>query len=276
MRRWLARSASLCKPAYGALAAVVFGCLLAPAARAGALPNCWDLAYGAIRHRATAPHPPFILYDETLLIEDDGSPLLQSRRSVAYRDDGLARILDDRFMNRPIITRSMEPGPPELGPYGDRRSAWLPLQQADYNTLPLIGEVRSKNPSGLSCTNDGSQRYKDHDVYRITFTTTHTDKPSVREMLVDARTLEIWKVILSGYLPVGLRSDPRNAALTDFEVEMAQVGIYLVVSHVTWKYRYYEYSQYSDLFGEYYYSGFEFPSELPRAYFTESVALKAP
>jgi len=123
--------------------------------------------------------------------------------------------------------------------------------------------VRSKTPSGLSCSYDGIERYKDHDTYRLTFTSEFQQKPALKALWIDVHNAEIWKVILSGYLPIALGDNPANARLTDFEVELEQQGPYLVVDHVTWKYRYHEYDQYSDLFGEYYYSGFEFPSQLP-------------
>ena len=236
-------------------------------ASAAALPDCWDLAYGAIHHRAAAPHPPFILYNERMVINGDGLPLLQAREEVIYRDDGLARISDDRFMGHPYLTNATDPGPPELGPYGKRRSMWLPLQEADYSTLPLIGAVRSKNASGLACSNDGFERYNDHDTYRLSFTTAFPDKPALKALWIDTHTSEIWKVILSGYLPIALSDNPKNALLADFEVELEQQGPYLVVDHVTWKYRYHQYDQYSNLFGEYYYSGFEFPSRLPLSVF---------
>lgn len=235
--------------------------------RAGTLPDCWDVAYGAIHHRAEAPHPPFIIYSERMLIAGDGRPLLQNRENVIYRDDGLARISDDRFDGHAYLTNLTDPGPPELGPYGNRRSMWLPIQESDYSKLPLIGEVRSRNPSGLSCTNDGIERYKDHDTYLLSFTTQFPERPSLKALWVDVHTSEIWKVILTGYLPIALTDNPKNARLTDFEVELQEEGRYLVVNHVTWKYRYHQYDQYSNLFGEYYYTGFQFPSDLPSTAF---------
>jgi len=144
---------------------------------------------------------------------------------------------------------------------------WLPLQQADSSSLPLIGSVRSKNSSGLTCSNDGFDRYKEHDTYRLTFTTTSPDKPALKALWIDTRTSEIWKVILSGYLPISLSEDQKKTLLADFEIELIQRGPYLVVDHVTWKYRYHQYDQYSNLFGEYYYTGFEFPSRLPPSVF---------
>ncbi|MDP9018844.1 MAG: hypothetical protein M3N19_11050 [Candidatus Eremiobacteraeota bacterium] len=226
---------------------------------------CWDLAYAAIRHRAAAPHPPFILYDETQAIVRDGLPLMSARASIAYRDDGVARISDERFSFKPYVSRFMEPGPPELGPYGGRRSIWLTIQGLDQS-LPLIGEVRSNN--GLTCTNEGVERYKDHSAYHLSFTTQGKARPALRTLLVDTAKSEIWKVVLSQYLPLPGTSIAAPPLVT-FEIELQEANQYLVVQHVTWKYEFREYSQWSTLFGEYYYSDFQFPAQMPVTLFQD-------
>lgn len=258
-RRWPAWSSGLLS-----LGVLLCGC--APAL-AGPLPDCWDLTIAAIQHRAAAPHPPFILYNETLEIQRDGLPYMRSRASIAYRDDGLVKVEDERFADRPYVAHFAEPGPPELGPYGDRRSAWLPLAEMDYH-LPVIGRVRSR-AADVSCTNEGLQQYRGHNAYRVMFETKQPEKPSLKALWIDVQSDEIWKVILSAYIPVtGLNSDQTQLRMTDFQVELERQGAYLVVDHVTWKYRLREYTQYSEFFGEYYYSSFQFPRALPAGYFS--------
>lgn len=249
----------------GLLGLATFPCAARPAA-AAAEPDCWDLTFSAIEHRAAAPHPPFITYSETLEILRDGLPYMRSRASIAYRDDGAVRIADDRFMDHPYVTTASEPGPPELGPYRDRRSAWLPLPESDYN-FPLIGRVRTK-PRGMRCENLGREEYRRHNTYHLDFSSTRPDRPSLKALWIDTRTSDIWKVILSGFVPVLAQSGTGTGArLTDYEVELEQSGPYLVVDHVTWKYDDREYSQISRFFGEYYYSGYDFPVALPASYF---------
>ncbi len=231
------------------------------------LPDCWDLTYGALHHRAAAPHPPFIVYNTHEVITEQGEPLLDTRESVTYRDDGVARITDDRFAAIPYVTKALDPGPPELGPYGNRRSTWLPVPSGADPLLREIGRVRTKNASGISCSTQGVETYKDRETYRIDFTTAHPEKPALKSLWVDTRNGEIWKVVLSGSLPLEL-GDVTLSRLTDFEVELTQIGRYVVVDHVTWKYRYDQFSQSAKFFGEYYNSGFAFPEILPASEFS--------
>lgn len=249
---------------FGLLGLAAVSCAATPTSAAAA-PGCWDLTFSAIEHRAAAPHPPFITYSETLEIQRDGLPYMRSRASIAYRDDGVVRIADDRFMDRPYVTTASEPGPPELGPYRDRRSAWLPLPESDYN-FPLIGRVRTK-PRGMTCENLGREEYRGHDTYHLGFSSAQPEKPSLKALWIDAGSGDIWKVILSGLVPVVAQSAGGGSRLTDYEIELEQDGPYLVVDHVTWKYNEREYSQTSRFFGEYYYSSFDFPAALPAGYF---------
>lgn len=236
-------------------------------AGAAALPDCWDVTYAAIEHRAAAPHPAFITYNETLQIQRDGLPFMRSRASIAYRDDGVVRIQDERFDNHPYVAMFAEPGPPELGPYAGRRSLWLPLAGMNYANLPLIGHVRA-HPAGLACHTEAREPYHGHDVYRLSFSSDHPERPGLKGLWVDAQTSEIWKVALTGFVPVvAPNNDRATLRITEFQVELEQMGRYLVVDHVTWKFSEREYSQTSEFFGEYYYSGFDFPAALPAGYF---------
>ena len=248
-------------------AAFLLAALACAQAAAQALPDCWDTAYAALRHRAAALHPPFILYNERSLVTDNGDMLIQNHESVAYRDDGISRVWDERFAYDPYVTRASDPGPPELGPYGARRSVWLPVQVPQTPAPPLIGEVRARNTDGMTCSTDGIENYRGHQTYRLSFYSTHPERPALRGLWIDVATSEIWKVDLSGSLPIAL-DDEKTIRLAEFELELDQIGPYVVIDHVTWKYRYHEFAQYSDFFGEYHYSGFQFPDTLPATFFS--------
>jgi hypothetical protein len=259
----------LCKILGGLFGLAILMCVPGVALAQTTLPNCWDLTYAALRHRAAAPHPQYIAYAETEDLTIDGRRLSESRPQITYRDDGVVRIDDDGFI---YLTRHAVPGPPELGPYGDRRSMWLPMEEAAVGDLPLIGSVRTGNRS-LSCRNNGLEQYKDHLTYRLTFNTIHPERPSLKALWIDARTSEIWKVIVSGTVPVTLSDDDRTVpGLTDYEVELANFENYVVVDHVTWRYSFREFSQTADLFGEYRYSAFGFPKDVPPGFFDTQVS----
>ncbi|MFN2527492.1 MAG: hypothetical protein ABR584_02090 [Candidatus Baltobacteraceae bacterium] len=247
----------------GLFGLVVLACPPGPAQAQIALPDCWDVAYGALRHRAAAAHPPYISYAESAELIVDGKSLMQSQPQITYRDDGALRVNDDGFV---YVTRTAVPGPPELGPYGSRRSMWLPIDDSPDPSLPLIGTVRSHDRT-MSCANEGIQPYKDHETYKLVFNTIFPNRPSLKALWVDTRTSEIWKVILSGAVPIGFSSEGFRVGLADFEVELAPYNEYVVVNHVTWKFNFREFSQTATLFGEYYYHGFEFPKAVPDGFF---------
>ncbi len=230
-------------------------------ARADSLPDCWALTIKALQHRAASPHPPYIGYNEYGSISEDERPLLQTNPSVLYRDDGVLRVTDNGFS---YLTRLADPGPPELGPYGNRRSIWLPVENAADQSLPLIGSVRARSP--LGCVNNGIESYKDHTTYRVSFASPDRNRPSLRQLWIDERSSEIWKVIVSSPIPVGLGPDQKDA-LANFEIELAKMGDYVVVNHITWKYSLHAFAQTSNFFGEYYYTAFTYPKEVPAEFF---------
>ena len=257
----------LCKILSGLLGLTILACGPSPASAQVGRPDCWELTYAALRHRAVAPHPAYISYHETVDLSLDGRELVQSRPEITYRDDGVLRVDDDGFV---YVTNHAVPGPPELGPYGDRRSMWLPVDENQSN-LPLIGTVSTRSRT-MSCRNDGLEVYKDHDTYRLTFNTIHPNRPSLKALWIDARTSEIWKVIVSGNVPVGFSNDDRGpVGLADFEVELAPYEQYVLVNHITWKYSFREFSQTANFFGEYYYSSFGFPKDVPPGFFSRQV-----
>lgn len=225
--------------------------------------QCWDIFDGALRHNALGAHPAYISYDERISVIGDDEPLIDSLAHIDYRDDGVARILDQRFNYFPIHTRHAEPGPPELGPYGAARSAWLPLVGA--SDLPVISSVHV--PGTITCTVSDIEDYKGHRSYHLTFGSFDPKKPAIKAIWIDTASQDVWKLIVSGYVMfVGSDQQP---PLADFQVELAYVGPFLVVNHVVWELRVHEFSQYANYFGEYTLSGFEFPNALPADYFGE-------
>jgi len=231
----------------------------------GAMPPCWDVFDSALRHSANAAHPPYVTYSERITVSEDGEPVLRSTANVAYRDDGVARVADERFNYEPIVTMHAEPGPPELGPYGKGRSMWL----TDPDGLPVIASVRTLG--AVTCTIAHEESYKSHDTYHLTFTGAPAGRPTLKDLWVDTRSQDVWKLIVTG--PVTFWDDPQmSRALAEFQVELGYAGPYLVVNHVVWSYSRNEYSQRVRYFGEYTYSGYAFPADLPGWYFADSAA----
>ncbi len=224
---------------------------------------CWDIFGGALQHNAQGPHPAYVSYDERISVTGDDAPILSTLAHVYYRDDGIARVEDQRFNYLPIYTNHAEPGPPELGPYGKARSAWLPLE--GVQELPMIASVHVNG--NITCTVVGMEDYKSHRSYHLVFGNAAPDKPAIKAIWIDEVSRDVWKVIVSGYiLFVDLDASP---PLTDFQVELGYVGPFLVVNHVVWQLRQREFSQYTSYFGEYTLTGFTFPNTLPPAYFGE-------
>lgn len=233
-------------------------------AAVGVMPSCWDLFDSALRHSANAAHPPYVTYSERILVSEDEMPVLRSTAHVDYRDDGLARVSDERFNFQPFVTRHAEPGPPELGPYGKGREMWL----SDPEGLPIIAQVRTLG--SVTCTIAGREEYKEHDTYHLAFTGAPANRPTLKDLWIDARSRDIWKLIVTG--PVTFWDDQGKRGLAEFQVELGYSGPYLVVNHVVWSYSRHEFSQQVNYFGEYTFTGFTFPSELPAAYFGDDAA----
>ena len=217
-----------------------------------------------MRRRAAAAHPAYVTYNERISLIANEQQLVRSTAHIDYRDDGVARVSDARFANDPFVTHTTDPGPPEIGPYGDSRLSWLPLDPGDTSAMRVIGDVRAHGT--LRCTLGDTITYCGHRAYRVSIGNIPLDRPVVKELLVDTTSFDIWKLIVRGFvLFKGTDSAP---ALTDFQVEMVYAGPYLVVDHVTWDYRLRQYSQYDRLFGEYYFSDFDFPKSLPPSLFS--------
>ncbi|HET9095514.1 MAG TPA: hypothetical protein VFN37_02535 [Candidatus Baltobacteraceae bacterium] len=225
-----------------------------------ATPSCWDIYDKALTHSAASAHPPYITYDERISITDDDESLLRSAAHIDYRDDGMARVADERFDYAPILTREVEPGPPELGPYGPGRSMWL----APPPGVPTIAVLRARGM--VRCANEGMERLKSREVYHLAFRGANPARAHLDDLWIDAHSYDIWRLRVTG--PVALLASANSSiGLGKYDVEMAYQGPYLVVDHVVWSYRERIYSQYADYTGEYTFSDFAFPRELPPSFF---------
>lgn len=226
-----------------------------------AMPSCWNTYDKALARSAASAHPPYITYSEHVSVTADGKPLISSIVNVAYRDDGLARIADERFNYDPMVTRNPEPGPPELGPYGGARTMWLPSDPG----APTIGKVRAAGT--MTCTLAGVENVNSRPAYHLVFSGADAGRPHLDDMWVDIDSYDIWRVGITGQITlVGDGSVSRG--LGRFDVDLAYSGPYLVVKRVTWNYRERAYSQEANYSAEYTFSGFSFPKELPASYFS--------
>lgn len=225
-----------------------------------AMPSCWGIYDAALTHSAAAPHPPYITYDERVSVNQDGEALLRSAAHIDYRDDGIARVADERFAYDPFVTRNVEPGPPELGPYGSGRSMWLPQAPG----VPTIAALRATGK--VSCSIAGVGPYRSRQAYHLIFRGAIPARPHLDDLWVDVQSHDIWRVDVTG--PVDLLAGADSSiGLGKYEIELTYSGPYLVVDHVTWRYRQRVYSQEADYTAEYSFSGFAFPRELPSSYF---------
>ncbi len=229
----------------------------------GAMPPCWNVFDAALRHSASAAHPPYVTYSERISVLEDGEPLMLSFAHIDYRDDGVARVSDERFDYQPFLTRREEPGPPEIGPYGTGREMWLP----DPAGLRVIAQVRTSG--SVTCTIADEEIYKSHETYHLVFTSSASGRPGLKALWIDTHTHDVWKLIVNG--PVTFLSDSGSTQqFAEFQVELGYTGPYLLVNHVVWKYDERQYSQRAQYFGEYTFSDYAFPAMLPASYFSDA------
>jgi hypothetical protein len=227
-------------------------------------PACWDIYDQALRHRAASSQPSYVEYTQRTVLSADGGEVERADASMSWRSDGLTRVRDDRFPGFTFVTDRPDPGPPQLGPYGMSRLSWLPIE----SDVPLVGQVRAHDAK--SCTNVGVETYRGHRVYHLVLEPNDDSRPSVKELWIDTESADIWKVIVSGYLTVVDADEPRRP-LVDFAIELSAQGPYVMIDHITWSYRLRVYSQYSELFGEYYLGGYSYPSKMDSRVFDSRI-----
>jgi hypothetical protein len=235
MTRWL-----LC----GALTAAM---ILSSTVPARPDDECWQLLYAAIEHGAAAPHAPYISYSELVNIQNDGRRYERASANITYRDDGIAWIDDDRWVH-PFVSDWLEPGPPVLGPYGDRRQDWLAIAARDY-ALPVIADVH--NPSSRQCLVAGNDVVNGVATAHIVLPNPPGNRPALKEIWIDRGSLAIARLIAAEYLNIYTTEWNLAHPLADFTIDMENVDGYSVVRRVTWSYSFKVYSQESTLDAEY-------------------------
>jgi hypothetical protein len=196
---------------------------------------------------AEAAHPRYISYDEDIYVLAHGSQMVRERAHVDYRDDGIALILDDRYGQDPVFTTRLEPGPPELGPYGQARAGWM--DDGSWPGMRTVANVRVD--SSETCTNAGLETQGGSPSYHLVFTRPNPESPGLKGLWVDASTSEIHRLLLVGQLRFkgAMTTEP-----ADFDLQLSHVDGFNVVTHVMW-------SQ-SGWSGEYTLLNFAFPSSL--------------
>lgn len=209
-----------------------------------AAPSCWDVFDAALAHSAKAKRPAYVSYDERIFITQNEQPMFITTQHIRYNDDGIAQITDDRFAQK-ITTRFVEPGPPELGPYGANRDLWIPVS----DRLPVIATARANGR--VTCT-VRAQTYEGRDTYHLSF----DGASHLTGLWVDAHSLDIWKVRMTAPGYVSTKWDP--SPLADYQIELGYHGPYLVVERVIWNYNIQEQAQSPDLNGEYRMTNYEF------------------
>jgi hypothetical protein len=241
----------------GALA-VAF--MLASAAAARADDACWQLLYAAIERDAATPHAAYITYSELADLREDGFRYERATANITYRDnDGVASIDDDRWA-RPFVSNLLDPGPPILGPYGDRREDWLTDAATSY-ALPLIADVHTETQR--QCEDRGDQDVNGVTAAHLVLPNAPTDRQALKEVWIDRHTHAIARVIIAEYLKVFTTDWDLRKALTDFTIDMESVEGHDVVARVTWEYTFHVYDQTSLLVAEYDFSDYRFEQSPP-------------
>ncbi len=233
--------------------------ILATGAAARADDACWQLVYAAIERDAAAPHAAYISYSELVNIQEDRRRYERATANITYRDDGTASIDDDRWA-RPFVSNFLEPGPPVLGPYGKRREDWLAVASQRF-ALPLIADVHDN--AQRICVDRGDVLVDGETVADIALLDAPTDRPALKEIWIDRRSLDIAQVVLSEYLTIAAVDWSLEHVLTNFSVEMEHVDGYAVVHRVNWTYSMKVYDQWSTLDAEYDFDNYAFDNAPP-------------
>jgi hypothetical protein len=214
---------------------------------------CWHLIFGAMRHDAAAPHPRYISYSENVDITADRHPFFYFNIDVVYRDDGVAYVNDARWA-RPFVSDEVDPGPPVLGPYGKARSGWLPDELVG-GRLQTIASV--DNVPQLPCTDEGDETIDGARYAHLVTGVADKSRPALKEIWIDRQSLGIPRLIVSGILR------RQNYAifergLTDYQVDMQNLGGYSVVRTVRWTSRIHWYDQSTNFAALYTFGNYRF------------------
>jgi hypothetical protein len=229
-------------------------------------PSCWDVYDAALGHSARAPHPAYSTYVEQIDIQyGDPNASTAARGSryrgiarVQYLDDGTARVEDQRFSYAPIVTQYLDPGPPELGPYGTRRNMWIGVP----DPVRVISSVRTK--SSVTCTLS-AEPYEGRQTYHLAFRGASAKLPHVDDLWVDMQTQDIWKVALDA--PINFNyMHFASMQLAHYEIQLGYQGRYFMVRKVSWEAEVPTGSQSMHTFAQYAFGDYAFPGGTPPSF----------
>ncbi len=220
---------------------------------------CWQLVYATVQHNAGAPHAPFVSYSESVNLQEDGHAIEYAQANVTYRDDGFAYVDDSRFVH-PFVSAMLDPGPPVLGPYGDRRQSWLALG-IDDTSLPIIADTTATHRA--RCDDLGDEVIDGVPYAHLVFPDARTDRPALKGVWIDRSRLLVRRVVVSEYLNFYFRDGDMKQHLADYTLEIAHVDGHDVLSQVNWRYSYWQYGQRTDLQEEYKFGAYRFASQPP-------------
>jgi hypothetical protein len=220
---------------------------------------CWRLLYDALARSAGAAHAPFVTYSETIRLDQDGQTLERARAAITYRDDGVASIDDDRFA-RPFLSEVQDPGPPVLGPYGERRAAWTSFGDDDA-PLPVIADTQT--PHRHECVDRGDDVIEGGAYAHLTFPDAALDRPALKAVWIDRNTLQIRRAVVTGWLQFFVEGLSVEHALTDYTLQLTQVEGHTVLEQVNWQYAYRSYGETSMIEEEYRFGGYRFDAQAP-------------
>jgi hypothetical protein len=239
--------------------AIVAALILALTVAARADDACWQLLYAAIERDAAIPHAAYITYNELADIREDGFLYQRATANITYRDDGQASIDDDRW-SHPFVSNLLDPGPPVLGPYGDRRADWLTAAASAY-ALPLIADVH--NQTDRQCVDRGDQVVNGLNAAHLVLPNPPADRPALKEIWIDRHSHAIARVVIAEYLKVFTVAWDLKKAITDFSIDMENIDGHDVVQRVTWMYVFHVYDQTSLLAAEYDFTNYRFEQAPP-------------
>jgi hypothetical protein len=240
------------------LAIIVAASLLRPVV-ATANDACWQLVYAALRRDASAPQAAYIRYSETVNIFADGSRLERANAEITYSDNGAAYVDDDRWA-RPFVSRLLEPGPPVLGPYGESRARWIPLDIANSG-MPTIADVGTTQ--ARTCADKGDQTIDGVRYAHLVLGPAQRPGPALKEIWIDRYATTIGKLLVSGYLDFESADASVQQQLVDYAVEVQEVDGFRVLRHAAWSYVVRAFGQISHLSGDYEFGNYSFANEPP-------------
>lgn len=219
---------------------------------------CWQLVHKAILKSALSERSPYVSYSEVEDISTDGNRLARSSALITYRNDGLAYVDDDRWAH-PWIGFLLDPGPPVLGPYGDRRRSWLEL--ADHSEpMTVIGTAH--NAPRDQCNDLGDEIWNGQKLAHLVFPNARVDRPVLNAIWLDRATLRVAHAVTRDWLSFWT-SEGTSAGLVTYQIDVERIDGYDVLSRVTWEHHFQWYSQVTTMKGEYVFGNYKFASTPP-------------